>query len=362
MIQIEFWNKCDFESRLYQTGWKQRMFLDADLTMPEYEIVREGKEDINKDFQSDSNQWQKSVKLVTLCNETNLESLYFMSVHSNIELAYNGIVYEVISCNINAEFESECYARTEITFYVESLFSGCCSNFELDPVFTAVDDIIKIQVAGSGASNRIDLSLLSGVNSDMYVTWGDGTSSSALNTGINIFTKIYPAGITGIYEINAWICSPGTSTYLTGELTVCVINSIIGTNTLLLKNFNMPTNVPKLVNYEANTDSLIEVTAIELNDSMVLLDTLNFIPSASGLSNVTRVNSFENTNLKTCRIRYAKLTDINGLLVFIESNGHSNGTIDFSGGTSAGLASLNPEGAAARTALLGRGYTVTLNP
>ena len=123
----------------------------------------------------------------------------------------------------------------------------------------------------------------------------------------------------------------------------------------------MPTNVPKLTNYEANTDSLIEVTAIELNDSMALLTTLNFTPSATGLSNVTRVNSFENTNIKDCRIRYAKLTDINGLLVFIDGNGHNNGVIDFSGGTSAGLASLNPEGAAARTALLGRGYTVTLN-
>ena len=63
IIKIEYWNTCDFADILYQTNWKQRLYIDTEISRPEYPIEIETNKDGEGNDIPEFQRWQKGINL-----------------------------------------------------------------------------------------------------------------------------------------------------------------------------------------------------------------------------------------------------------------------------------------------------------
>jgi uncharacterized membrane protein (UPF0136 family) len=79
---------------------------------------------------------------------------------------------------------------------------------------------------------------------------------------------------------------------------------------------------------------------------------------------LTTVGSLLGTYLNSVVVENSAInaSSMSQMLVDLDTNGQSGGTILATGGTNAGVAALTVAGAAAKTSLEGKGWSVLLNP
>ena len=80
-IVFDYRNKYDMGGVLYQTGYKQLFFVDAELSTPEYEIEEDGTQDGDKNFLPTFRKTQKVYNIKFATNATMLDAVYFMQMH-----------------------------------------------------------------------------------------------------------------------------------------------------------------------------------------------------------------------------------------------------------------------------------------
>jgi len=128
-VILEYWNSKDLGGILYQKGFKNKLYLDADIGEPEYGIIEEGEEDGENNFLPYYQRYCKIYKTVILANEYMLDALYLVRLHDNIYITFKtGERFNIYDVQISHTWENDGYvARLEITFFV-NYFTKVASN------------------------------------------------------------------------------------------------------------------------------------------------------------------------------------------------------------------------------------------
>ena len=149
IIKIEYWNTCDFADILYQTDWKQRLYIDTEISRPEYPIEIETNKDGEGNDIPEFQRWQKRYKFKLVMPEFLTDALTLATLHDNIYITDKfGESAKVIvgSFLVSVNWVKDCYAECEIQFDVDYFVkSTCCNNLILaDCYATTVDPVIDI--------------------------------------------------------------------------------------------------------------------------------------------------------------------------------------------------------------------------
>lgn len=149
IIKIEYWNTCDFADILYQTNWKQRLYIDTEISRPEYPVEIETNKDGEGNDIPEFQRWQKRYKFKLVMPEFLTDALTLATLHDNIFITDKfGESAKVIvgSFLVSVNWIKDCYAECEIQFDVDYFIKGtCCDNIELGECYDAtVDPIIDI--------------------------------------------------------------------------------------------------------------------------------------------------------------------------------------------------------------------------
>lgn len=359
MIQLNISNSCDLGMNLYSNGFIQRVWFDTELTKPAFE------QEI--DIKNNVTYWRKVAKFrqfdTGLIPEYMVDLINMLPLLDQCEIVEDGVSIPIVEPEITTEWPEACYGRCIVRFKDTTVVGDqCCMNETITSSFLVEDDYLKLLVSGSGTGNIISLAVTTnaGFPVDMYVDWGDGTTSQSINDTSQTFGKTYTSGTTPQYTIRVWFTSVGGSVMKLNELQSLQISSTGAGNTLVYHGFAFPPNLAKLLFIYINTQVNIPITNFRLNTGWTLFGELR-IQSTGVSSDITTLTFYDATKLKSLQCKGAKLNDINSILIFINNNGLSSGTINLTGGTSFPSSSLSPEGLAAYNALIARSYTVTLN-
>ncbi len=125
---IEWTNECDLGDIIYQEingcQYKNRMYVQGELTKPEYPFKEEGEEDGNYKLNITFQKWEKQTSLIVAkCPEFIVDALTGMRLHDTIHItkSIRKKQYEVL-----APFEVE-----HIEYENTSIFNDCATNVEL---------------------------------------------------------------------------------------------------------------------------------------------------------------------------------------------------------------------------------------
>jgi len=151
-ILIEYSNSTDFGDILYQNTFANKIYLDADVSKPEYELVEDGTENGDGEFFPDFQKWSKKYSITFYAQEFLLDALTLMALHNQINITLkNGESSNVNDIEIDYTWDSniECWAEVVITFstmYIsqtgcnEGLSSGCQEGrYTADDVYQSDD-------------------------------------------------------------------------------------------------------------------------------------------------------------------------------------------------------------------------------
>ena len=83
-LVLEYSNEKDFAGIIYQTGFTNRLYLDVDIGIPEYETVEESELDGENNEKPTFQKVQKKYKIEFVCPEYILDALYLVRLHDNI--------------------------------------------------------------------------------------------------------------------------------------------------------------------------------------------------------------------------------------------------------------------------------------
>lgn len=132
-LKVEYWNTCDFANIIYQTGYKNRFYLDTTLLKGTPTIEETGFENGYGEFQMTSSRYVDNYALNYLVTEYMVHALLLMKSHDEIhitvpETGQTG-KFEVKKPNVNWD-DGAVYA--EITLELEQeqrIYKGsCCEN------------------------------------------------------------------------------------------------------------------------------------------------------------------------------------------------------------------------------------------
>lgn len=133
--KITFANPCDIGNVYYQTGFVQWIYLDAELSKPDF--IDETEEDIDEEgntlltFQKLS----KRYRLTAFVPEYIVNALKTLPMHDAVGLQYTDgtVSMDMKNIKVESEFDDDfngCMATVAITFESDNVIvkSGCCVN------------------------------------------------------------------------------------------------------------------------------------------------------------------------------------------------------------------------------------------
>ena len=173
-ILIEYSNSVDFGDILYQNTFENRIYLDADVSKPEYEIVEEGTENGDGEFFPTFQKWAKKYSITFYAQEFLVDALTLMTLHDQITVTLrNGEASNVLDAEVEYKWDSniECWAEVTLSFVTDYIIRKKCDENQdlscLAAICTA-DDVYDIDDGGAGALQWATPELNAGVTSFFY--------------------------------------------------------------------------------------------------------------------------------------------------------------------------------------------------
>ena len=135
-LKLEWWNSCDLAVILYQTGFRNVLYLDTTISKEQPTIEEEGEEDGHGDFHADFQKLVDNLYFEDVVPYNVAESLTVATMHNNIVLTtpngvYSGVIKNAKTTTAQQE-NSEKYLFT-MTFQQDTpyIVTGCCKNMAL---------------------------------------------------------------------------------------------------------------------------------------------------------------------------------------------------------------------------------------
>lgn len=131
-LKIEWWNDHDLGDVVYQSGFRNIIYLDVEVDEPEYQTTIES--DLNGDNQEITKfrKWEKVYHFKLWGTEDLTDAFTFMQVHDNIEVTLQtGQLIEVEKHRLRAEVKWEpigCLAEIDVTFAENYVVAGNCDE------------------------------------------------------------------------------------------------------------------------------------------------------------------------------------------------------------------------------------------
>jgi len=210
-IELEWWNDCQIKDvAYYQTGFKQRLKLDAIFDTPislETETLKEngfGKQTIKYRRVQERHVFE-------FCNVTDGQLLSFNLIrsHSNVIIRFDGIDYEVENVSFESRSDGHCSNIGRLSFEICCIqVTGCCDDVDVDDIDDPCGAIAStISALGDTAICKDD------TPPQILVNGGTGTNSTFIvvdsNDVIVLITSSnpvdysdLPSGNYTIYHVN----------------------------------------------------------------------------------------------------------------------------------------------------------------
>lgn len=133
-VLIEYSNSTDLGDIVYHNTFENRVYLDADVSKPEYELIEEGEDNGDGEFTATFQKWQKKYTIEFYAQEFLVDALTLMALHDQITITLkNGEASNVKDIEIDPKWDSdiECWALVTIKFATEYVVKrGCDENFD----------------------------------------------------------------------------------------------------------------------------------------------------------------------------------------------------------------------------------------
>lgn len=130
--KLEWWNDCDIDNLLYQTGYHNILYIDSDLRRDAPEIIEEGGEDGKKDFVPTFVKYIDKVNISDFVPEYVVTALLAIRIHKNVVVTTKGNLYtgKAKSFECQHTWQNGCYAFADCRFQQETRFlkANCCEN------------------------------------------------------------------------------------------------------------------------------------------------------------------------------------------------------------------------------------------
>ncbi len=218
-LKIEYWNTTDLGDVLYQTGYKNRLYLDVEVERPDYNTTIES--DLNGDNQElpRFKKWEKVYKFRAWMQEDLLDAFTFMQLHDSIEITLQtGDTIYVDQLRVEYEWEEAgCLADVTVSFtedYVvagncnENMITACiCVDFAIVTGIIEDSDPIYTDPVGEGVPYGAT-----------YLVWSSSTTQKYIGT---VYQYLQVTGWTELgYETSRYCIQDSASgdyfTYLDG--------------------------------------------------------------------------------------------------------------------------------------------------
>ena len=127
-ICLEYRNSCNFADILYQNAFKQRLFIDATLCRPTYEIEEEGYKDGEGNFISTFQRQWKIFNIEMLCTEQQTDAIFTIPLHDTIYVyLQNGEYDQVYDFEVKKEDLTAGISKVILNFRTRYLLkTNCC--------------------------------------------------------------------------------------------------------------------------------------------------------------------------------------------------------------------------------------------
>lgn len=152
LILIQYSNSVDFAEIVYHNTFENKLYLNADVSKPEYELVEEGIENGDGEFSPTFQKWAKKYKIEFYAQEYLVDAVTLMALHDQIYVTLkNEESSKVTDIEVDYEWDGtiECWAKVTITFATEyytqtncteNMDSGCLTAaYTLDTIFGFTD-------------------------------------------------------------------------------------------------------------------------------------------------------------------------------------------------------------------------------
>ena len=132
-IVVEWWNDCDFEDIIYQTGYHNRLYFDEKLASPREEITKDQDERLGENFEK-SIILKKFYQLRDHVPEYIYNMMIRWPLYDNVYITLpSGESAKMEDINITSEWQDKnCYNHITVEFTQGPLVKGqCCENFDI---------------------------------------------------------------------------------------------------------------------------------------------------------------------------------------------------------------------------------------
>ncbi len=130
-LKIEFSNSKDIGKILYSKGFTNRLYLDANVSMPTYPTDEEGTLNGDNEFVASFQKWQKRYEISVFAQEYLVDALTFMQLHDYIFITLknneSAVVKDVL-VDVTWDDDVECFAEVKISFNVDYVITTGCDE------------------------------------------------------------------------------------------------------------------------------------------------------------------------------------------------------------------------------------------
>jgi len=133
-ILIEYSNSVDFGDIVYHNTFGNKVFLKADVSKPEYELLEEGIENGDGEFEPTFQKWAKKYSIRFYAQEFQVDALTLMALHDQITITLkNGESSNASDVEVTPKWDAdiECWAEVTIKFTTSYILrKGCDTNMD----------------------------------------------------------------------------------------------------------------------------------------------------------------------------------------------------------------------------------------
>lgn len=129
-LKINWWNAYDLGDVIYQTGYKNIIYLDVEISKPEYNLIREVEQDGDANEKKVFEKWEKVYVLDIWGTEDLVDAFTYMQLHSNIEIILqSGKQINVKDMAVETAWEENgCLCKITCRFTEEYVISTNCDT------------------------------------------------------------------------------------------------------------------------------------------------------------------------------------------------------------------------------------------
>ena len=204
-------NGCDLGEIMYQTGYKNRIYIDSDTHNDAPTVEEEGSNDGAGNFIATTQKYIDNLSIEYICPRYLMDALTLMCIHKNKSFTSPHMLYsgEIINVKPTSTQESGSWNwKIVLSFQQESKYlnAHCCSNIKLvDPIIINCGDIGDILIT-EGESGQVQLSWsIYGEIDRLHIEWSleneDCPESGSANV-VYVWDSATPIQTTYLFPTN----------------------------------------------------------------------------------------------------------------------------------------------------------------